>query len=77
MATHDRYDNDILKALQKIANSLDRIMKKLPDNFLVWLWMNLTEIAFLIQMTYYFVILQMIKVSTTLMMLTRKIHPLL
>lgn len=34
MATHDRYDNDILKALQKIANSLDRIMKKLPDNFI-------------------------------------------
>ena len=34
MATHDRYDNDILKALQKIANSLDRIMRKLPDNFI-------------------------------------------
>lgn len=34
MAIHDRYDNDILKALQKIANSLDRIMKKLPDNFI-------------------------------------------
>ena len=27
MAQHDRYDNDILKALQKIAISLDKIEK--------------------------------------------------
>lgn len=27
MATHDKYDNDILKALQKIANSLVNIEK--------------------------------------------------
>lgn len=25
MAAHDRYDNDVLKALQRIANSLNRI----------------------------------------------------
>ena len=31
MATHDRYDTDILKALQRIAGSLDRIEKKMPD----------------------------------------------
>ena len=31
MANHDNYDNDILKALQKIANSLDRIEKKMTN----------------------------------------------
>ena len=31
MATHNRYENDILKALQRIARSLDRIEKKMPD----------------------------------------------
>ena len=29
MAGHDNYDKDILKALQKIANSLDKIEKHL------------------------------------------------
>lgn len=28
---HDRYEMDILKALQRIANSLDKIEKKMPD----------------------------------------------
>ena len=32
MATHDRYETDILKALQRIAGSLDRIEKKMPDS---------------------------------------------
>ena len=38
MANHDRYDTDILRALQRIANSLERIEKKIesptmdPDN---------------------------------------------
>ena len=31
MATHDRYEIDILKALQRIAGSLDRIEKKMSD----------------------------------------------
>lgn len=31
MATHDRYDADILKALQRIATSLDKIEKKMSD----------------------------------------------
>lgn len=31
MATHDRYDTDILKALQRIATSLDKIEKHLAD----------------------------------------------
>lgn len=31
MANHDNYDKDILKALQKIANSLEKIEKKMPD----------------------------------------------
>ena len=31
MAGHDNYDKDILKALQKIANSLDKIEKKMSD----------------------------------------------
>lgn len=31
MATHDRYEIDILKALQRIASSLDRIEKKMTD----------------------------------------------
>ena len=30
-ANHDRYDNDILKTLQRIATSLDKIEKKIPD----------------------------------------------
>ena len=29
--THDRYDNDILKQLTRIANALDRIAKRLPE----------------------------------------------
>lgn len=28
---HDRYEMDILKALLRIANSLDKIEKKMPD----------------------------------------------
>ena len=38
MANHDRYDTDILRALQRIANSLEKIEKKIesptmnPDN---------------------------------------------
>lgn len=32
MAQRDRYDNDILKVLQRIATSLDKIEKKIPDN---------------------------------------------
>lgn len=31
MATHDRYEIDILKTLQRIATSLDKIEKKMPD----------------------------------------------
>lgn len=31
MANHDRYEMDILKSLQRIATSLDRIEKKMPD----------------------------------------------
>lgn len=31
MATHDRYDNDILKQLTRIANSLEKIERKLPE----------------------------------------------
>ncbi len=31
MAQHDIYDIDILKALQRIATSLDKIEKKMPD----------------------------------------------
>ena len=31
MAQHDKYDTDILKALQRIASSLDKIEKKMPD----------------------------------------------
>ena len=31
MATHDRYDNDILKQLTKIANALEKIERKLPE----------------------------------------------
>ena len=30
-ANHDKYDNDILKTLQRIATSLDKIEKKMPD----------------------------------------------
>ena len=30
-ANHDRYDNDILKTLQRIATSLDKIEKKMLD----------------------------------------------
>lgn len=29
MATHDKYDNDILKQLTRIANSLEKIEKSL------------------------------------------------
>ena len=31
MANHDRYEVDILKTLQRIATSLDKIEKKMPD----------------------------------------------
>lgn len=31
MATHDRYDTDILKQLTRIANSLEKIERKLPE----------------------------------------------
>ena len=31
MAKHDNYNKDILKALQRIANSLDKIEKKMSD----------------------------------------------
>ena len=31
MAKHDNYDKDILKTLQRIANSLDKIEKKMSD----------------------------------------------
>ena len=31
MATHDRYEDDILKTLKRIATSLDKIAKKMPD----------------------------------------------
>ena len=30
MASHDNYDKDVLKALQRIANSLEKIEKKMP-----------------------------------------------
>ena len=33
MATHDRYDNDILKQLTRIANALERISKRLPEEY--------------------------------------------
>ena len=31
MAAHDAYEKDILKQLTRIANSLDKIEKKLPN----------------------------------------------
>lgn len=31
MATHDKYETDILKALQRIAGSLEKIEKRMPD----------------------------------------------
>ena len=31
MATHDRYEDDILKTLKRIATSLDKIEKKMLD----------------------------------------------
>lgn len=31
MAQHDRYNTDILKVLKRIASSLDKIEKKMPD----------------------------------------------
>ena len=31
MPTHDRYDNDILKQLTRIANALEKIERKLPE----------------------------------------------
>ena len=31
MASNDNYDKDILKALQRIATSLDKIEKKMSD----------------------------------------------
>ena len=31
MANHDRYEVDISKTLQRIATSLDKIEKKIPD----------------------------------------------
>ena len=35
MANHDKYDTDILKALQRIATSLDKIEKHLNSNNVV------------------------------------------
>ena len=35
MANHDKYDTDILKALQRIATSLDKIEKHLNSNNIV------------------------------------------
>ena len=35
MASHDNYDKDILKALQRIATSLDKIEKHLNSNNIV------------------------------------------
>ena len=32
MSNHDRYDTDILRALQRIANSLERIEKKIESS---------------------------------------------
>lgn len=31
MSTHDRYDNGILKQLTRIANALEKIERKLPE----------------------------------------------
>lgn len=31
--THDKYDNNILKQLTRIANALDRIAKRLPEEY--------------------------------------------
>lgn len=31
MASHDNYDKDVLKALQRIANSLEKIERKIVD----------------------------------------------
>ena len=31
MAQYDRYNTDILKVLKRIASSLDKIEKKMPD----------------------------------------------
>ena len=31
MSNHDRYDTDILRALQRIANSLEKIEKKIES----------------------------------------------
>lgn len=31
MAIHDKYDNDILKQLTRIANSLERMEKRISD----------------------------------------------
>ena len=35
MANHDKYDTDILKALQRISTSLDKIEKHLDSNNVV------------------------------------------
>ena len=35
MANHDKYDTDILKSLQRIATSLDKIEKHLNSNNIV------------------------------------------
>lgn len=32
MPNHDQYDKDILKQLTRIANSLDKIERKMPNN---------------------------------------------
>lgn len=31
--THDKYDNDILKQLTRITNALERISKRLPEEY--------------------------------------------
>lgn len=33
MATHDNYDNNILRQLTRIANALDRICKRIPVEY--------------------------------------------
>lgn len=41
MAQHDRYDEDLLKQLTRIANSLESINKKIPDASRLYFGQNL------------------------------------
>ena len=41
MAQHDRYEEDLLKQLKRIANSLESINKKIPDASGVYFGENL------------------------------------